>query len=99
MFKGILIIKDESGYNVAVQQIDDAVLPEGDALGRLADIGLIEIGGKQGRGIGQDIERRGLASKRVSHFGSPEATNVFILRFYVACAGSEPVLTRSFPSG
>jgi acrylyl-CoA reductase (NADPH) len=30
MFKGILITKDEAGYQVQVQQIDDAVLPEGD---------------------------------------------------------------------
>ena len=30
MFKGILITKDETGYQAQVQQIDDAVLPEGD---------------------------------------------------------------------
>ena len=30
MFKGILITKDEAGYQTQVQQIDDAVLPEGD---------------------------------------------------------------------
>lgn len=30
MFKGILITKDEAGYQAQVQQIDDAVLPEGD---------------------------------------------------------------------
>ena len=28
MFKGILITKDESGYQAAVRQIDDAVLQE-----------------------------------------------------------------------
>ena len=35
MFKGILITKDESGYKAAVQQIDDAVLPEGDVTVRV----------------------------------------------------------------
>ena len=30
MFKGILITKDEAGYQAQVQQIDNAVLPEGD---------------------------------------------------------------------
>lgn len=30
MFKGILIEKDEQGYRAAVQQIDEALLPEGD---------------------------------------------------------------------
>lgn len=30
MFKGILITKDESGYKTTLQEIDDAVLPEGD---------------------------------------------------------------------
>ena len=30
MFKGILITKDEAGYRAAFQDIDDAVLPEGD---------------------------------------------------------------------
>ncbi len=35
MFKGILITKDESGYQAAVQQIDDAVLPEGDVTVRV----------------------------------------------------------------
>jgi len=30
MFKGILITKDESGYRAAFQDIDEAVLPEGD---------------------------------------------------------------------
>ena len=57
---------------------------EGDALGRLADIGLIEIGGKQGGNIGQDIERCRLASERVGHFKSPGTANLFIVQFYVA---------------
>ena len=35
MFKGILITKDESGYQAAVQQNDDAVLPEGDVTVRV----------------------------------------------------------------
>jgi acrylyl-CoA reductase (NADPH) len=30
MFKGILITKDDAGYRAQVQDIDDAVLPEGD---------------------------------------------------------------------
>ncbi|MDP3638485.1 MAG: oxidoreductase, partial [Azonexus sp.] len=30
MFKGILINKDDAGYRAAVQEIDDAQLPEGD---------------------------------------------------------------------
>lgn len=30
MFKGILITKDDSGYRATMQDIDDAVLPEGD---------------------------------------------------------------------
>jgi acrylyl-CoA reductase (NADPH) len=35
MFNGILITRDESGYQAAVQQIDDAVLPEGDVTVRV----------------------------------------------------------------
>ena len=35
MFKGILITKDESGYQAAVQQIDEAVLSEGDVTVRV----------------------------------------------------------------
>ena len=35
MFKGILITKDDAGYQAQVQQIDDAVLPEGDVTVRV----------------------------------------------------------------
>ena len=35
MFKGILITKDEAGYKVQVQQIDEATLPEGDVTVRV----------------------------------------------------------------
>jgi len=35
MFKGILITRDESGYQAAVRQIDDAVLSEGDVTVRV----------------------------------------------------------------
>jgi len=30
MFRGILITKDDAGYKAALQNIDDAILPEGD---------------------------------------------------------------------
>lgn len=36
MFKGILINKDEAGYRAAVQDIDEAQLPEGDVTVRVA---------------------------------------------------------------
>ncbi|MBL8395036.1 MAG: oxidoreductase [Candidatus Accumulibacter sp.] len=36
MFKGILITKDEAGYQARLQEIDDAVLPEGDVSVRVA---------------------------------------------------------------
>lgn len=36
MFKGILITKDDAGYQAQVQQIDDAVLPEGDVTVQVA---------------------------------------------------------------
>ncbi len=36
MFKGILIEKDEQGYRAALQDIDDAALPEGDVTVRVA---------------------------------------------------------------
>ncbi len=36
MFKGILIEKDEQGYRAAVQDIDDAALPEGNVTVRVA---------------------------------------------------------------
>ena len=35
MFKGILITKDESGYRAAFQDIDEAILPEGDVTVRV----------------------------------------------------------------
>jgi len=35
MFKGILITKDETGYQARLQDIDDAVLPEGDVTVRV----------------------------------------------------------------
>ncbi|MDD2743401.1 MAG: oxidoreductase [Rhodocyclaceae bacterium] len=35
MFKGILITKDDAGYQAQVQQIDNAVLPEGDVTVRV----------------------------------------------------------------
>lgn len=35
MFKGILIEKDEAGYRAAVQEIDEAALPEGDVTVRV----------------------------------------------------------------
>ena len=35
MFKGILITKDDAGYQAQVQQIDDTVLPEGDVTVRV----------------------------------------------------------------
>ena len=35
MFKGILITKDEAGYKAQLQQIDEAVLPEGDVTVRV----------------------------------------------------------------
>ncbi|MCK6394718.1 MDR family oxidoreductase [Zoogloea sp.] len=36
MFKGILIEKDESGYRAAVQDLDEALLPEGDVTVRVS---------------------------------------------------------------
>ena len=36
MFKGILIEKDEAGYRAAVQDIDEARLPEGDVSVRVS---------------------------------------------------------------
>ena len=36
MFKGILITKDDAGYQARVEDIDDAVLPEGDVSVRIA---------------------------------------------------------------
>ncbi|MBL8425474.1 MAG: oxidoreductase, partial [Candidatus Accumulibacter phosphatis] len=36
MFKGILITKDDAGYQARVEDIDDAVLPEGDVGVRIA---------------------------------------------------------------
>jgi acrylyl-CoA reductase (NADPH) len=36
MFRGILINKDEAGYQARLQEIDDAVLPEGDVTVRVA---------------------------------------------------------------
>ena len=36
MFKGILITKDDAAYQARVEDIDDAVLPEGDVSVRIA---------------------------------------------------------------
>ena len=36
MFKGILIRKDEAGYRAAIEEIDEAQLPEGDVTVRVS---------------------------------------------------------------